>query len=461
MDRRLGPRDGLAEADKGALMQLRNVVETDIGVYQDSCKAGEHSHDQIELKIPYDGRCWSHLRAELLARKEGDYQWRSGRVPLYVYFDNDELLSVAREAYDLYFTENALGSRAFPSVMQMEKEVLQMSLWLFHAPGSADGSFTSGGTESLFLALKAARDYFRATHSKILGPKVIVPRTAHPAFDKAAHYLGLDVIRIDTGADLRVDVAALEGAIDARTMMICGSAPCYPYGVYDSIAALGEIAVRKRIWFHVDACLGGFLAPFARDEGYPIPHFDFLIPGVTSLSADLHKYGFSAKGASILLYRSASMKTYQGFHFDNWPRGTYATDTFLGSRPGGAVASAWAVLQYLGQSGYRRLARKTMEAKQRLMQGIEEIGGLEVVRPSELSILLYKSADPAVDINAVAELLGQRGWFVGRTREPPALHLALNAVHSPIVDEYLADLSSAVREVRASGKVGARDDSTY
>ena len=408
-----------------------------------------------------DGRPWNEIRAELVARKAGDYDWRAGRIPLYIYHDNDELLEVSREAYGLYFTENALGGRAFPSLARMEREVIGMALSLFHAPAGAGGSFTSGGTESIFLVLKTARDHFRATKTRSITPRVLAPRTAHPAFDKAAQYLDLEVTRVDVSSSGRVDVPALRSAIDERTMMIVGSAPCYPYGVYDSIFALADVASTKGVWLHVDACLGGFLAPFARDEGYAIPEFDFSIPGVTSLSADLHKFGFSAKGASLLLYRSAILQTYQRFHFENWPRGTYATETFLGTRPGGSIASAWAVMQYLGRAGYRRLAKKTLETKERLMQGIERIQGLEVIRPSELNILLYRSVDDKLDIHAVAEVLGANGWFVGRMREPEALHLALNAVHAPIVEEYLAALRAAVAQVRASGRVGARDDETY
>jgi sphinganine-1-phosphate aldolase len=345
--------------------------------------------------------------------------------------------------------------------VQMEEEIVRMALSLFRAPEDADGSFTSGGTESIFLTLKTARDHFRATRRNAPRPAIVVPQTAHPAFDKAAHYLDIDVIRVAGLRDLRADVSEMWAAVDDRTMMIVGSAPCYPYGTYDPIGPLGELASARNKWLHVDACLGGFLAPFARDEGYPIPEFDFDVPGVTSLSADLHKYGFSARGASVLLYRSAQLKAHQGFHFSNWPRGTYATETFLGSRPGGAIASAWAVSQYLGRSGYRRLARKTLDAKQRLINGIEKIPGLEVLRPSDLSILLYRSLDSGVDINAVADALGRRGWFVGRTREPLALHFALNAVHAPVVDEYLSDLQAAVHQVRLSGKTGTYNDATY
>ena len=436
----------------------RQQVASDIGGMQGSSR---DSFSAESPKLPVEGRRWDDIRSELLARKAKDYDWRSGRIPLYVYHDDDELLAVSRDAYGLYFSENALGGRAFPSLAQMEREIVQLSLSLFHAPDGADGSFTSGGTESIFLALKTARDHFRATRSRDLRPKVVLPRTAHPAFDKAAHYLDVDVVRVGVGPDLRADISETRDEIDHRTMMIVGSAPCYPYGVYDRITRLGELALATKTWLHVDACLGGFLAPFAAKEGFSIPDFDFSVPGVTSLSADLHKYGFSAKGASVLLYRNGTSKAHQWFHFSDWPRGSYSTETFLGSRPGGSVASAWAVSQFLGETGYRRLARKTMETKQRLVLGIESIAGLEVVRPSDLCIVLYRSNDAGVDINAVAEALGERGWFVGRTQQPHGLHFALNAVHAPAIDAYLADLDAAVRHVRESGRVGQHDDRTY
>lgn len=430
-------------------------VDNDIGGVRNEVWGDESA------TLPEEGRSWTEIRAELIARKRNDYDWRAGRVPIYVYHDSDELLSVSREAYGLYFSENALGGRAFPSLVDMEEDIVRMARSLFHAPEGSSGSFSSGGTESIFLVLKTARDKFRETTSREITPAIVVPRTAHPAFDKAAHYLGVEVVRTSTGPDLRADIDEIKGAIDERTMMIVGSAPCYPYGVYDSIRELAEIAASREVWLHVDACLGGFLAPFARDEGYAIPDFDFSIPGVTSLSADLHKYGFSARGASVILYRSGHLKAFQGFRFDDWPRGSYFTETFLGSRPGGAIASAWAVSQFLGRAGYRRLARKTMEAKLHLVRGIEMIDGLEVLRPSDLSIVLYRSIDHRIDINAVAENLTEEGWFVGRSREPLALHLALNAVHAPVIDKYLFDLEHAVRRARESGRVGKQDDSTY
>jgi glutamate/tyrosine decarboxylase-like PLP-dependent enzyme len=442
---------------------VNEVQDADIGGDTQTRVEGRLSHSQ-RVRLNDFGRSWAEIRAELVALKRGDYDWRSGRVPIYVYHDTDELLAVSREAYNLYFSENALGRRAFPSLARMEDQVIQLSLSLFRAPPEAVGSFTSGGTESLFLALKAARDYFRATQNEI-NPgsrlNIVIPFTAHPAFDKAAQYLDVEVIRTPIGADLRADVTALGAAVNERTMLIAGAAPCYPYGVFDPITLLAELASEKGVWLHVDACLGGFLAPFARDEGFPIPDFDLSIPGVASLSADLHKFGFSARGASVLLLNSAQLKAYQGFQFENWPRGSYSTETFPGSRPGGAVASAWAVTQYLGHAGYRRLACKIMETKARLVAGIERIPSLEVLRPSELNVVLYRSVDEALDIDAVADELGQEGWFVGRSREPRAIHLALNAVHAHCIDKYLIDLQRAVRRVRLTGRVGVRDDMTY
>lgn len=440
---------------------MQDGQDVDIGWCEDIGLQTGMSVLPTRPRIGEDGRCWEDICRDLIAFKTSDHDWRGGKVPIYVYYDSEELLGVSRDAYNLYFSENALGRRAFPSIVRMESDVIGMALSLFKAPEGAVGSFTSGGTESIFLALKAARDHFRVSHPREQRPRIVIPRTAHPAFDKAAHYLDCDVVRTKTTTDLRADADDLAAAIDTRTMLIAGSAPCYPYGVFDPIAKFGQIATSHGVWFHVDACLGGFLAPFAREEGYCVPEFEFSVPGVTSLSADLHKHGFCAKGASVVLYGSRALHARQRFHFDNWPRGTYSTETFLGSRPGGAVASAWAVLQFLGRIGFRRLARKTMGAKDRLVTGIEEISGLEVVRPSDLSIVLYKSSDKAVEINAVAESMREKGWFVGRSREPDAIHLALNPVHTRMIDEYVMDLKGAVDNVRSSGRLGEHDDHTY
>ena len=336
-----------------------------------------------------------------------------------------------------------------------------MTLELFGGGPRAVGTFTSGGTESQFLALKAARNKARAERPRLSEPKVVVARTCHPSISKAAHYLGLEVVRVPVLENFRADIDAMRRAVDDKTIMLVGSAPGYTHGVFDPITELGQLALNRGLWLHIDACLGGFLAPFARMEGYPIPAFDFKVPGVTSLAADLHKYGFSAKGASVLLLEDAALQPYQRYEFRDWPRGLYRTDTFLGSRPGGPAASAWSVMNYLGEAGYRRLARKIMETKERLIAGIERIAGLEVVRPSELCMLLYRSRDAGLDINAVAEGMSALGWFVGRCLDPLAIHFAINPVHTPIIDDYLQDLGDVTQDVRRTGRVGRVNEHTY
>ncbi len=412
-------------------------------------------------RLPARGTAWSDLKAALIEAKRDDYDWLAGRVPLYIYYLDEHLLRVAVEAYALYFTENALGQRAFPSVRRLEREVVDMTLSLMQAAEGAGGSFTSGGTESIFQAIKTARNRARAERPHITRPNIVIPRTCHPAFDKCAHYLGVEVIRVPSRSDFRADVPGMARALTDDTILIAGSAPTYPHGVFDPITELGRLALDRDLWLHVDACFGGFLAPFVGRLGHEIPPFDFTVPGVTSLSADLHKYGFSAKGASVILFRDADLQRFQRFEFRDWPRGVYATETFSGTRPAGPVAAAWAVMHYLGEEGYLRIARIIMETKERLVAGIRAIDGLDVVEPNDLSILLYRSADPRTDINAVAEAMGERGWFVGRCLEPPSIHLTLNPVHAPIVDQYLTDLEEAVADVRRRGRIGRADERTY
>jgi len=411
--------------------------------------------------LPENGSDWIALKERLEAEKSDDYAWKRGRLPLYVYWRDEELFQVARDSSSLYFVENGLGKMAFPSVQRLEREVIEMVLGLMQAPNSADGSFTSGGTESIFLAVKTARDYARANRSGLGKPKVVTPQSAHPAFDKAAHYLEMAVVRVPPRGDFRADAAAMEGAVDDDTVMIVGSAPSYPHGVFDPIEEIARLAKAKGVWMHVDACVGGMLSPFVRRLGFHVPPFDFTVDGVFSMSVDLHKYGFTAKGASVVMFRDAKLKEHLRFKFNNWPRGAYETETFLGTRPASPVASAWAVMNYLGEEGYLEIARTTMDTKAKFMDGIAAIPGLEILEPNDLAFLLYRSADPDLNIDAVAEGMGSRGWFVGRCLEPPSIQLMFNPIHAAVVNEYLEDLTAVTDEVRSSGRVGVLDEHTY
>lgn len=412
------------------------------------------------MRLPRNGRCWSEVRAQLEAAKADDYAWNRGRLPLYVYWGSAELGQVAREASSLFFVENGLGKRAFPSVQTLERDVVDMVLGLMNGGGTAVGNFTSGGTESIFLAVKAAREHARETRG-LRRAEIVAPRSAHPAFNKAACYLDMTVVRAPLGRDFRADIAAMRDAITPSTAMLVVSAPAYPHGVFDGIEAAADLARAHGLWLHVDACVGGMLAPFARQLGYDVPPFDFSIEGVTSLSVDLHKYGYAAKGASVVMFRDATLQRHLRFQFADWPRGNYVTDTFLGTRPGSPVASAWAVMNYLGEEGYLDLARTTMETRARFAEGIASIHGLEVLQPGDLSFLLYHSIDPAVDINAVAEGMAECGWFVGRCNEPPSIHLMFNPIHADITDEYLRDLRSVTEHVRETRQTAALDMHTY
>jgi len=231
-------------------------------------------------------------------------------------------------------------------------------------------------------------------------------------------------------------------------------------GVIDDIPALGSLALEKGLWLHVDACVGGYLAPFVRRLGYPIPPFDFSVPGVLSMSADLHKYGFTAKGASVVLLADRSLRPYLTFEFDNWPRGKYSAATFTGSRPGGAIAAAWAVMRYLGVEGYMRLARSIMQARDAMLDGIRAIDGLQVVGLPDLSVIGVTAN--GVDIFAVAEVLGRKGWFVSTMSEPAGIHLGmLTLAHVAHREEYLNDLAASVAEVRARNLTARSRDVSY
>src|SRR5690606_36743806 len=262
---------------------------------------------------------------ELVDKQSGDVAWKQGRLQGLNHFGGDDVLSIAMKAYELYASTNPVSARAFPSVRQLQDEIILSSLELLGGAPGSEGTVTSGGTESIFLALKSARDIAQQERG-IRQPEVVMPSTAHPAFNKHAHYLGMKVIRVPVGLDFRADVASMKAEITPNTIMVVGSAPCYPYGLFDPITDIAALASDANLLMHVDACVGGFQAPFARQLGYQVPDFDLSVPGVTSISADLHKYGYALKGASVVLFKTAQLKEASKFVFNDWPRGKYETD---------------------------------------------------------------------------------------------------------------------------------------
>ncbi len=390
------------------------------------------------------GRNADDVLTELASRGKADTDWRGGRVFSLVYHAGDEHEAMLKRAHALYASANLLNPMAFASLKQLEREIVATAAELFHGPGAA-GAVTSGGTESILCAVAAYRDRAGKRH-----PELVVPRTVHPAFDKAAHYFGVKLVKVDVGPDFRADVKAMGKAITRRTIGLVGSAPQYPHGVVDPIAELGALAVKRGVPLHVDACVGGFELPWLERLGRPVPLWDFRVPGVTSISADLHKFAYAAKGASLLLWRSPKHMKHQIFVATDFPGGIYASPTMLGTRPGGPIAAAWAALQVLGEDGYLALARKAADAADALRAGIAAIPGL-VVLPSHSTIVSYAAL--GVDIYAVADRLEARGWTIDRQHRPATIHLTVTANHAPIVEHYLSDLRAAVAAVRAEPKL--------
>jgi len=415
-----------------------------------------------DVKLPGQGRDWDSIREEMLRFGSDDADWRSGRTAVYVFHPGDDVLQVAKEAYALYQSENALGPAAFPSLRRMESEVISMGLDLLHGPEGACGNMTSGGTESILMAVKTCRDQARARGLDTDGAEIVVPRSCHLAFDKAAHYLGLKTRRVPVAEDLRADVAAMADAVSDRTIMLVGSAPCFPYGLIDPIGELSKLALERDVWLHVDACVGGYFAPFARMNGLDVAPFDFELSGVASISADLHKYGWTAKGASTIFHRSEEQRAFQLFQCDDWPAGGMTTPTAAGTRPGGAVASAWAVMNYLGVAGYREKAKIVTDTRERMMRAIQAMPGLRTFGDPLLGLFTYGAEDEeALPIFSVWGQLKQRGWFTGLITEPRGIHLMLSPSHAEAADSYLADLEEAVKKVREDGGGGGPTEARY
>jgi glutamate/tyrosine decarboxylase-like PLP-dependent enzyme len=398
--------------------------------------------------FPAQGLPHQEVLTRLREFSSGDADYRSGRTWSLVYWLGDQHTRFLQDAYNCYFSENGLNPLAFSSLKRLETEVVRMTAGLLHGGAEACGTMTSGGTESCLLAVKTYRDRARRKRPWVLWPEVIVPTTVHVAFEKAAHYFGVKLVHAPLGKDLRVDVAAVKRRITRNTVAIVGSAPCYPFGVVDPIAELGELAQRKGLPLHVDACLGGFLLPFVERLGLPVPAWDFRVPGVCSISADVHKYGYAAKGASVLLYRQVDLLQDQFFVHTDWPGGVFASPALLGTRPGGAVAAAWAALMALGERGYLDLARSVMDTTRRLVAGVGSIPGLQVLGRPDLSVFAYRSTERDLSIYAVGDRMQARGWHVDRQQGPESLHAMVTPRHAEVADAYLADLRDSVEEVR-------------
>lgn len=402
------------------------------------------------LQLPEHGMNKPEILDRMKSYGINDANYHDSRTWSLVYYLGEEHTELLKEAYNLYFSENGLSPIAFQSLKRFESEVIRMTATMLNGDKNVVGAMTSGGTESCLLPVIASRDRARSIKKHMLGkPNMIAPESIHVAWRKAAHYFGVKLIEAPLDKDYRVDVNAIKKLINRNTVLIVASAPSYPHGVVDPIEDLAAIARQHNIPLHIDSCLGGFLLPFVEKLGYDIPTWDFRVPGVTSISADVHKYGFSAKGASTILYRNMEYMKHQLYVYTDWSGGIYASPALLGTRPGGAIAAAWAGMMTLGEDGYLNNARIIMETTKKIQNEINIIPELEVVGKPHTGVFAYRSISKDINIYALGDQLEEKGWQVDRLQSPKGLHAMVTPKHAGIVDQFIADLKQSIQYVRA------------
>lgn len=379
-------------------------------------------------------------------------RWEDGYVSGGIYHGDREHIEFLNKVYALQSQSNPLHSDLFPSATKFEAEIVSMVAHM-HGKGKAPhsehvcGTVTSGGTESILCAMKSYRDRAREERG-ITEPEMILPITAHTAFDKAAQYFGIKQVKIPLGADYAVDVNKVRKAINNNTIVIIGSAPGFPHGIFDNIPELAKIAHKHKVGFHTDCCLGGFIVPFAEELGYKVPVVDFRLPGVTSMSVDTHKYGYAAKGTSVVLYRSEELRHYQYFATADWPGGLYNSPTLAGSRPGALSAACWAAMLSVGHDGYLKATKSIIETANTLKAGIQQIPELKLMG-DPLWILAVGS--DTLNIYEVLDQMTQRNWNLNGLHKPACFHIALTLRHTTpgVAQRFLNDLKESVAYVKA------------
>ncbi len=413
--------------------------------------------------LPGDGIDADTIRSMLRDLHDEDYatvSLRAGQLTHWALgpqaIPDADFAELARDAVAQFAYESQFYVKTQPSLKRFQDDIISFVGGLHGADAGAGGSITMGGTESNMLAMKTARDRARTHTPHILEPEVIMARTAHPSFVKGEQYLGVKTVRLPADDNFRADVNAIEAAITDNTIMLVGSAPTYPHGAIDPIDELSTLAKRYGLWLHIDSCVGGIIGPFMRQLQEPIPEFGFTHEGVTSISVDLHKHGYTPVGVSTIIYRRASLLEHQEFVFSDWPNGLHTAPVIVGSRPAGSLAGAWATIMYLGQNGYLELTRRIIEIRDRLLAGIAAIPELHTFGDPKMTMIAFGST--TIDPFAVGDILTGKGWNVHRLQEPRGLHLIVDPFRDDsLLDDYLGDLAGAVEKVRSS-KLHAQDE---
>uniref|UniRef100_A0A1W7RG34 sphinganine-1-phosphate aldolase n=1 Tax=Agkistrodon contortrix contortrix TaxID=8713 RepID=A0A1W7RG34_AGKCO len=381
----------------------------------------------------------------------GNLQWKDRKTSGTVYSGDEKLVNLLVKVYEEFAWSNPLHPDIFPGVRKMEAEVVRMACTLFHGGPNSCGTMTSGGTESILLACKAYRDL--AYEKGIKYPEMLVPVSAHAAFDKAAHYFRIKIVRIPLTESMQVDVKAIKKAITKNTAMLVCSAPQFPHGSIDPIEEVAKLALKHDVPLHVDACLGGFLIVFMEKAGYPLQqHFDFRVKGVTSISADTHKYGYAPKGSSVILYSDKKYRHYQFFIAPDWQGGIYPSPTIAGSRPGCLIAACWATMVYLGEQGYVEATRKIISTTRFIVSELQKIDHISIIGKPEVSVFAFKS--DSFDIYRLLTLLIAKGWNLNILQFPRSIHFCLTLLQTEpgVAEQMVEDVRECVSEIMKNPK---------
>jgi sphinganine-1-phosphate aldolase len=421
-------------------------------------------------RLPAQGRDRNDIIKELsIMAEEENAKWKTGQVSGTFYHAGDQHRAFLNKVFSLFSHENTIQFDLCPGLFKMESEIISMTAKMLNADAVKEnnpedqvcGTVTSGGTESILMAMKAYRDWARKEKG-IDAPEVVMPHTAHPAFDKADQYFGIKMVHIPVSApDFRVDPTAVEAAINDNTAAIVGSAGNYPYGLIDPLDRLSDIALKHNVGFHVDGCLGGFILPWIEKLGYPVPPFDFRLPGVTSMSADTHKYGFALKGTSVVLYRNNKLRRHQYFNVPDWPGGLYASPTAAGSRSGGLTAATWASMIYLGEEGYLAAARAIMGVADKIKEGIQKMPELALIGKPTF-VISFRSEE--LDVYHINDFMKARGWRFNVLQLPPALHFCVTMPQTfaaGVAERFLEDLRAGVEYAKTKAGTAAETTALY
>ena len=399
------------------------------------------------MDLPKTGKSRDEIFAALADIRKEDLKWQQGRAFGYVFDPGEEIMNVGKEAYMMFLSENGLDFTVFKSLQTFEKDLARFAATHLGGDASVVGNFSSGGTESIILAVKTARDHARATRPEITAPEMILPTTGHSAFHKAAHYLDVTVVPVSVNPDtFTADPEAMRRAITPSTIMMVGSAPSYAHGVVDPIKELSDIAIAHDLWLHTDACMGGFLLPYFKRLGEPVPEFDFSLPGVSSISVDLHKYAYCPKGASIVLYRNKQLRQHQLFTCSSWVGYTMINNAVQSSKSGGPMAAAWAVLNYVGDDGFLEIARKKLAATKNIIAGIRKIPGLRTLAKPDMCLVSFTADD--ANIFHIIDEMHARGWYIQPAlsfdNSRAQIHVSSNASSGGKEAALLADLAECL-----------------